>query len=144
MGRSRGGFGTKIYPVRDGRGVPLAVVLTPRQRHESRLLEAIVGKVQLRLRRGRPRTRPVELVGDKGSIHGCIRRWPARHGIEAVIPRRKDQHPGDGRVRFDRGAYRGRSVVERCIGRPKERRAVATRFDKLAVSYPSSVHWATI
>jgi transposase len=68
----------------------------------------------------------------------------ARHGIKAVIPRRKDQRPDDGRVRFDREAYRRRSVVEQCVGWLKECRAVATRFDKLAVNYLATVKMAMI
>ena len=136
LGRSRGGFGTKVHLVRDGHGVPLAVTLTPGQRHESTQFEAVLGKVRLR----GPRCRPVKLTGDKGYSYGRIWRWLARHGIKAVIPRRKDQRPDDNRVRFDREAYRRRSTVERCIGWLKECRAVATRFDKLAVNDQATIH----
>lgn len=124
--------------------MPLAVVLTPGQRHESTQFEAVLGRVRLRGRRGRPRCRPVKLAGDKGYSYGRIRRWLARHGIKAVIPRRKDQRPDDRRARFDREAYRRRSAVEQCIGWLKECRAVATRFDKLAVNYQATIHWAMV
>ncbi len=70
--------------------------------------------------------------------------WLARHVIKAVIPRRKDQRPDDKRMRFDKEAYRRRSVVERCIGWLKESRAVATRFDKLAMNYLATVQWAMV
>ena len=118
--------------------------MTPGQRHESTQFEAVLSKVRLRGRRGRPRCRPVKLAGDKGYSYGRIRRWLARHGIQAVIPRRKDQRPDDKRVRFDREAYRRRSTVEQCIGWLKECRAVATRFDKLAVNYQATIHWAMV
>ena len=120
------------------------MTLTPGQRHESTQFEAVLGKVRLRGRRGRPRCRPVKLAGDKGYSYGRIRRWLARHGIQAVIPRRKDRRPDDQRVRFDREAYRRRSTVEQCIGWLKECRAVATRFDKLAVNYQATIHWAMV
>ena len=61
-----------------------------------------------------------------------------------MIPRRKDQRPDDGRVRFDSEAYRRRAVVEQCVGWLKECRAVATRFDKLAVNYLATVKLAMI
>ncbi|MBE8895339.1 transposase, partial [Klebsiella grimontii] len=39
--------------------------------------------------------------------------------------------------RFDRDAYRNRNVVERCFGRLKEYRRIATRYDKTARNYLS-------
>lgn len=84
------------------------------------------------------------LAGDKGYSYARIRRWLARHGIKAVIPRRKDQRPEDGPVRFDERAYRRRSVVEQCAGWLKECRAVATRFDKLAANYLATGQWAMV
>jgi transposase len=133
-----------VHLVCDGRGVPLSAAVTPGQAHESKQFENLVGGVRLRGRRGRPRCRPVKLAGDKGYSYPRIRRWLARHGVKAVIPRRKDQRPDDRRVRFDREAYRRRSTVEQCIGWLKECRAVATRFDELAVNYLATVHRAMV
>jgi transposase len=145
LGRSRGGFGTKVHLVCDGRGVPLAAVVTAGQAHESTQFERLMGRIRLRNGgRGRPRCRPVKLAGDKGYSYPRIRRWLARHGIKAVIPRRSDQRPGDGRVRLDREAYRRRAVVEQCVGWLKECRAVGTRYDKLAVNYEATVKLAMI
>jgi len=42
LGRSQGGFGTKIHLKCDGQGRPLAFVLTPGQRHEMPVLEALL------------------------------------------------------------------------------------------------------
>jgi transposase len=128
----------------DGSGVPLAAAVTPGQAHESRPVEAVMSRVRIRRRRGRPLCRPVRLAGDKGYSYPRVRRWLRRHGIKAVIPRRKDQRPADGRHRFDRGAYRRRNVVERCVGWLKGCRAVATRFDTLAVNYLATVKLAMI
>ena len=144
MGRSRGGFGTKIHLVSDGNGLPLAVAVTAGQRHESKEAERVLNTVRIPQRRGRPRCRPVHLAGDKGYSYERIRRWLRRHGIRAVIPRRKDQRPDDGRVKFDREVYKRRAVVEQCVGWLKESRAVGTRYDKLAVSYLATVKLAMI
>jgi transposase len=144
LGRSRGGFGTKVHLVTDGNGLPLAVEVTAGQAHESTTFEGVMNKVRIPNRRGRPRCRPVRLAGDKGYSYPRVRRWLARYGIKSVIPRRKDQNPDDGRHRFDREVYRRRSVVEQCVGWLKECRAVGTRFDKLAVNYRAAVLLAMI
>jgi transposase len=144
LGYSRGGFGTKVHVVTDGNGLPLAVEVTAGQAHESKTFEPVMNKVRIPGRRGRPRCRPVKLAGDKGYSYPHIRAWLRRHGITAVIPRRKDQKPDDGRHRFDREAYRRRAVVEQCVGWLKESRAVGTRFDKLAVNFLATLKLATI
>jgi transposase len=122
----------------------LAAEVTAGQRHESTQVEAVLGQVRIPGRRGRPRCRPVKLAGDKGYSYPRVRRWLRRRGIKAVIPRRKDQRPDDKRVKFDRAAYKRRAVVEQCVGWLKECRAVATRFDKLAVNYLATVKLAMI
>ena len=86
----------------------------------------------------------MQLAGDKGYSYDRIRLWLRRHGIKAVIPRRKDQRPDDGRVKFDRETYKRRAVVEQCVGWLKESRALATRFDKLAINYLATVKLAMI
>ena len=144
MGFSRGGFGTKVHLVTDGHGLPLAVEVTAGQRQEGTQFERVMNKVRIPNRRGRPRCRPVKLAGDKGYSYGRIRAWLRRHGIRCVIPRRKNQRPDDKRHRFDRESYRRRAVVEQCVGWLKECRAVATRFDKLAVNYLAIVKLAMI
>jgi transposase len=45
---------------------------------------------------------------------------------------------------MDRKLYRERNVVERLVGRLKEYRRIATRYDKLAASYLAFVQLAAI
>jgi transposase len=87
--------------------------------------------------RGRPRTRPQRLAGDKGYAYAWIRRWLRRHKIEPVIPRRENEPvPRNGRVHgFDKDAYRRRSIIECCVGWIKSCRRICTRFEKLATHY---------
>ena len=67
-----------------------------------------------------------------------MRRLLRRRGITAVIPTKSDQ---PGQPRFDRPAYRGRNRVERSVGRLKQFRRVATRYDKRAANY---LAWVTL
>ena len=91
--------------------------------------------------RGRPRRRPRRLVGDKGYSSRRVRRYLRQHGIGATIPQRRGERPQ--RV-FDRALYRERNRVERCINRLKQYRRVATRDEKLAVTYLAMVTIAAI
>jgi len=81
------------------------------------------------------RRRPIWVRGDKGYRYRRERRWCERRGIWDVIPQRSDQLERDGRRIFSRAIYRGRNVVERCVGRLKHNRRLGTRYEKLAVHY---------
>ena len=137
LGRSRGGFSTKVHVRAEGGGKLLAFVLSGGERHESRYVEALLARGHVRRAgRGRPRFRPGCVVGDKGYSYSTVRRALARRGIRAVIPRRRDQRPDDGRhAPFDREIYRGRNRVERLISRLKQHRRLATRYEKRADHY---------
>jgi transposase len=137
LGRSRGGFSTKVHVRAEGGGKPLALVLSGGERHESRYVAALLARGQVRRPgRGRPRTRPEQIVGDKGYSYPTVRRLLAGRRIRAVIPRRVDQRPHDGRHRaFDRTVYRERNRVERLVNRMKQHRRVATRYEKRAAHY---------
>lgn len=118
-------------------GKPLVFVLSGGERHESLYLSSLLaaGAVR-RVGRGRPRVRPDRIVGDKGYSYPTVRRLLARRGIEAVVPYRRDQRPGDRRhCPFDRAAYRERNRIERLINRLKQWRRVATRYDKRPAHY---------
>jgi transposase len=122
--------------------VPLAATLSPGAAHASPALTPLLQRVQLRRpRRGRPRVRPHALAGDKGYSYSTIRRYLRRRGIRAVIPTRSNQRPNP---HFDRTAYRRRNIIERVIGWLKEHRRLATRFEKLAVTFHAMVTLAMI
>jgi transposase len=112
----------------------MTTVLTAGQRQEATQVPALLEQGAVaRPGRGRPRVRPARVGGDKGYTGKPIRTYLRQRGIGAVIPRRKDESRRG--TRFDRVAYRERNVVERTINRLKQHRAIATRYEKLAVSY---------
>jgi IS5 family transposase len=101
--------------------VPLAVLQSPANVHDSRLLEAAVDAVRpIKRPRGRPRKRPAKLHADKGYDYPRCRRALRRRGIKARIARR-------GVERADR-LGRHRWVVERTL-------AWLNRFRRLTVRY---------
>jgi transposase len=141
LGRSRGGFGTKFHLVTDGEGTPLAVELTAGETHESTRAESIIGQAvacligRRRAERNR-RHKPRKLAADKGYSVQRIRDWLKACGIEPVIPHKDNEKARhDPAVEFDRETYRGRCVVEQCVGWLKDLRRIGTRYEKLAVNF---------
>jgi transposase len=136
LGRSRGGWGSKLHLVVDGTGVPLAAEVTAGQCHESQYVESVMNAVRIGRRR-----RPKKLAGDKGYSCERVRRWLRQHKVLPVIPSKcNEQRDAD----FDQEAYRGRNVVERCVNWLKENRRLGTRYEKLAVNFLAMAKLAMI
>jgi hypothetical protein len=73
LGRSRGGFGSKLHLRCDRRGRPMAFVLTPGERNERAALPELMAQGTVhRGGRGRPRIRPRTVVGDRGYMDRCL------------------------------------------------------------------------
>lgn len=139
LGRSRGGFGTKIHLATDGSGLPLNIVLSPGQAHESQFAQRLLDGIGVQRQNGSMKRRGHVVRADIYSGH-ALRNELKNKGIKTVIPRKSNEKmASDGRSRLDRDAYRNRNVVERCFGRLKEYRRIATRYDKTARNYLAMV-----
>jgi transposase len=96
---------------------------------------------------GRPRTRPDRVLGDKAYSSRPNRQLLRGRQITAVIPEPDDQlghrrrrgSRGGRPVNFDTDLYKGRNVVERSFNIFKQWRGLATRYDKLALTYRGGV-----
>ncbi len=141
LGRSQGGFSTKVHVRAEGHGKPLVFILTPGQRHASIAFEALMHASVKRPGRGQPQRRPKRLVGDKGYGNRRIRAYLRRHGIRSTIPHKVNEHRSGP---FNRTLYRTRNLVERLMNRLKPFRRVATRYDKRAENYVAMLHLAAI
>ena len=83
---------------------------------------------------------PQHVIGDKGYDSDPLRDKIRSLGAKPVIPSRRAHRTR----RHDRKRYKLRNVVERFIGRIKHCRRVATRYDKLAVTFLGFVQVASI
>ncbi|MGO4339999.1 IS5 family transposase [Labrys sp. KB_33_2] len=123
LGRSRGGFTTKLHASCDAKGRPLGFVLTPGEAHDVKGFGPLFGMIADKAK---------ALLADRGYDSDAIREEIAFHGVRAVIPpKRGRRNP----ALHDRDKYRQRSRVEQLFNKLKNWRRIATRYDKTRESY---------
>jgi len=124
----RGKPGTKRHIMVDRGGIPLALVLTGANRHDSMALTTVVDAVHpVPQRRGRPRKRPQKLHADKGYDFDRCRKDLRKRSITPRIARRgidSSEHLG-----------KHRWVVERTFAWINQFRRLAIRYERHADLY---------
>jgi transposase len=130
LGRSRGGFGTKVHGGFNGLGQPVGLILTPGQASDIGQAEALLADHA-----------PEVVVADRGyDQKALVERIEARGG-QAVIPTQKNRAVQRA---VDPHLYRERNLCERFWARAKQYRRVATRYEKKATNYLAFVGLAAV
>ena len=130
LGRSCGGFGTKIHAAVSPLGHPVAMHLSGANAADSPHLPALIAGVQTDA-----------VLADKGYDADANRQAIRRAGAEPCIPPRRNRTAA---ITYDRHLYKERNGVERFFGRVKQWRRVATRYDKKARNFLGFVWLAAI
>jgi transposase len=130
LGRSRGGFSTKIHVACDGLGKPVKIILTPGQVHDVTQGPALIANSEAE-----------KIIADKGYDSDAFVAEIEALDAEAVIPPRSNRTEPRA---YDKEQYKERNVVERFINVLKQSRRVATRYEKTARNFISMVSIASI
>ena len=117
MGRSRGGFSTKIHASVDALGNPLRFLLTAGQRHDITQADELIANFEFE-----------RVIADRSYDADDFLRKIAEIGAEAVIPPRKNRHKQRD---YDRELYKERHLVECFFNKIKHYRRLFSRFEKL-------------
>ena len=127
LGRSKGGFTTKIHALVDALGNPLKIILTAGQRNDITQADALVEKLF-----------DCGLLADKGYDADKLREKLKQQRCTTVIPSR-----GNRKIpyEYDKNLYEERYKVECFFSKIKYFRRVFSRYDKTAQSFLSFVHF---
>lgn len=123
LGRSRGGFTTKIHAVVDALGNPLAFVLTGGNRNDITQAKQLVF--------GQPAD---NIIADKSYDANWLVELIKQQGANPVIPPRRNRRE---LREYDRHLYKERHLIECFFNKIKHYRRIFSRFDKLARNYMS-------
>ena len=130
MGRSRGGFGTKLHVAVDGLGNPVGFTLTGGQAADITQAEKLIKGHEAGA-----------VIADKAYDSDKLVQLIQTQGAEVVIPPKKNRKEPRA---YDEYWYKERNKVERFINLMKQCRRVATRYEKTARNFLGFVHVAAI
>ena len=129
LGRSRGGFSTKIHLACDALGNALRFILTGGERNDITQAESLIENF------------PAESVlADKGYDSNDFIKLIEAQNSAPVIPSKTNCKV---QRTIDEHLYKERHLIENQIGKLKQFRRVFSRFDKLAKNYLSFIYFAS-
>ena len=130
LGRSKGGFSSKLHAACDALGNPVRFFITAGQRSDYvKALDLVAGREM------------EALIADKGYDADYMIKAAKDVGGKAVIPSRSMRKaPRE----YDEELYKERNLIERMFNKLKHFRRVATRYDKLDLAYLGFVFLAGI
>ena len=131
LGRSTGGFTTKIHALTDGLGNPLAFILTAGQASDIGQAEPLLQLTP---------AGATAMLGDKGYDSDAFIQAIQNKGMQAIIPSRSNRL--DPRE-CDWFVYKERHLIECFFGKIKHYRRVFSRFDKLARNFMGFIRFVS-
>ena len=129
LGKSVGGFSTKIHATVDALGNPLRLLLTGGQRGDATQAVALLEGFDF-----------AGAMGDRGYDANSILDFIAQNNAKAVIPSKKNRLV---QREIDWHTYKDRHLVECFMNKIKQYRRIFSRFEKYASRYMSFLSFAS-
>jgi transposase len=130
FGKTKGGRNTKVSAVVNGKGLAIALLLVPGNESDSKSARATLGQID-----------GATVLADKAYDTNQLRKQIVEAGATPNIPPKKNRK---ATIPYDKELGKRRSLVENFFCRIKSYRRVATRYDKLAVTYMGFVTLSAI
>ncbi|WP_137131096.1 IS5 family transposase, partial [Rhizobium sp. FY34] len=127
LGRSRGGFSTKIHLKTDFDGHPIAFDLTGGEKGDAPHFPILLGVD----------VDPRAAIGDKGYDSKANRRAARRRGAVPIIPYRSTAKTKP--TFFPKALYKGRARIDQAVGKLKRFKRVALQCEKTKQNFASIV-----
>jgi transposase len=144
VGKTKRGKGSKWMVVVDGQGIPLGSTITSASPAEVRLAEETLSTIKVpRPGRGRPKSRPKRLIGDKAYDSDKLRASLAGRGIRLLVPYRRNRKDKKTSPEVEE-RYRHRWKIERTFAWLGNFRRLVVRYERLLTVYSGFFHLACI
>jgi transposase len=129
LGRSKGGFSTKIHALVDALGLPIKFILTPGQRSEIKQAPNLIKDIK-----------GANILGDKAFDSDEFINQIVSQNCNPVIPPRSNRKVQRD---VDYHLYKERHLVECFFSKIKHFRRIFSRFDKMAQAYMGFLAFAS-
>jgi len=127
LGKSRGGWCTKLHVRCEGSGKPVVLLIGAGNRHDSTMFADVVEDGAIKTASGQTKQRPRAVAADKAYGSRAHRKLLRKKGIKAVIPhKRNEKNPRP----HDQDLYRHRNIIERFFRWMQRYRRLAVRYEK--------------
>ena len=144
VGKTKRRKGSKWMVVVDGQGIPLGGAITSASPAEVRLAEETLETIKVpRQGRGRPKSRPKRLIGDKAYDSDKLRASLAGRGIRLLVPYRRNRKDKITSPEVE-ARYRHRWKIERTFAWLGNFRRLVVRYERLITVYAGFFHLACI
>jgi transposase len=125
--------------VTDAKGMPIGFKLCAANHSEHKLAQPTMEQINIRQKRGRPKSRPKALCADRGYASNTFRSYLRARGIKPCIPdKRRPGHWRSKRGRpttYDRERYKKRFIIERSFAWLGNYRRLLIRWEHIFSVY---------